>query len=181
MRRGIAIGTMLALLAIGLPVAAQPAGGDADLRLTVETMLGGLESTAGNEEWAALGESAVPHLLAIAADEGQRRSTRARAVAALGNFATPEVIAYLDGLLVPGGDEVLQRKALHALARTAGADGLERIQGFLTSDDTTLREAAVHALAVIKTDAARAALTAHRGAESSTAVQKAIDEELASW
>ncbi len=76
MRRGIAIGTVLALLAIGLPVAAQPAGGDADLRLTVETMLGGLESTAGNEEWAALGESAVPHLLAIAADEGQRRSTR---------------------------------------------------------------------------------------------------------
>jgi len=175
----LAIVTLVLGLLAAAPAAAEPS--DGDLRLTVETMLGGLESTSTNEQWAALGDGAVPHLLAILGDEGQKRSTRARAVAALGNFPTPEVVTALNALLEPDGDKVLQRKALHALARTGGVDQLDRIQAFLASDDTTLRQAAVHALAVIKTDAARAALEAHRAVESSTAVTKAIDEELARW
>jgi len=167
-------------LALGLLVAAPAAAEEAadDLRLTVETMLGGLETTATAEQWAALGEGAAPILLEIAGDESQRKSTRARAVAALGNFGQPEVVSFLEGLLAPGGDKVLQRKALFALAKAGGADQLERIAGFLGSEDTTLREAAVHALGEIGTPAAKAKLEAHRAGESSTAVLEAIDEEL---
>ena len=167
-------------LALGLLLAAPAAAEESsdDLRGTVETMLGGLETTATAEQWAALGEGAAPILLEIAGDESQRKSTRARAVAALGNFAQPEVVAFLEGLLAPGGDKVLQRKALHALAKAGGAAQLERIAGFLGSDDTTLREAAVHALGVLGTPEAKARLEAHRATEGSTAVLKAIDEEL---
>jgi len=165
-------------LAVGLAAPATAQTTD-DLRTTVETLLGGFEKPATDAEWQALGEGAVPHLQAIAADGEFPRSTRARAVAALGNFATPEVIGYLAGLLAPGGDEVLQRKALRALARTGGAAQLEPIAGFLAHDSSVLREAAAHALGLIGTPEAKAALEARRAVETSTAVTKAIDEELA--
>ncbi len=164
--------------ALATPALAQTDDGG-DLRSTVEAMLGGFERPATDDDWQVLGARAVPHLLAIAADESVARSTRARAVAALGNFDSPESITYLAGLLAPGGDAVLQRKALRSLARTGGATHLTLIGGYLESEDTVLRESAAHALGLIATDEARAALEARRAIETSTAVQKAIDEELA--
>ena len=164
--------------ALSVSAAAQPAA-EGDARASVEAMLGGFESAASDEEWQTLGAVAVPHLLAIAVDESVPRSTRARAVAALGNFPTAESVALLTGLLAPGGDSVLQRKALRALARTAGDAHTPLIAGYLESEDTVLREAAAHALGIVGTGAARNALLARREVETSTAVQKAIDEELA--
>ncbi len=150
-----------------------------DVRATVETMLGGFEKPASDGEWQAHGEEAIPHLLSFAGDESLPRSTRARAVAALGNFSTPEVVTYLSGLLAPGGDDVLQRKALRSLARTAGAEQLATIASYLEHESSVLRESAAHALGLVGTAEARSALEARRIVETSTAVQKAIDEELA--
>jgi len=164
---------LTALLAA--PVTAQET--DEDLRRSVETLLGGFEKPAGDADWAALGEPAVPHLLAIARDEAQPRSTRARAITAMGNFDTPDVRSYLVEIL-DSGDATLQRKALRPLARTAGAEEMSRIAGFLDSDNTTLREAAAHALGLIGTDEARALLTARLAVETSEAVTQAIEEEL---
>lgn len=172
------ISAMTIAIAIATPAVAQSTDG-ADLRSTVETMLAGFEKTATDAEWQALGPEAVPHLLAIADDGSGTRSTRARAVNALGNFATPEVVSFLAALLAPGGDSALQRKALRSLARTGGADQLSRIAGFLENEDSVLREASAHALGLIGTEEARAALQTRRAVETSTAVQKAIDEELA--
>ena len=164
--------------AVAMPAMAQ-SNESSDLRSTVETMLAGFEKTATDAEWQALGPEAVPHLLAIAGDGEGTRSTRARAINALGNFATPDVVTYLSGLLAPGGDATLQRKALRSLARTAGAEQLPLIAGYLEHDDAVLREAAAHALGLIGTEEARQALQARRSVETSTAVRKAIDAELA--
>ncbi len=164
--------------AVATPALAQ-SNESSDLRSTVETMLAGFEKTATDPEWQALGPEAVPHLLAIARDEAGTRSTRARAINALGNFPSPEVVGYLAGLLAPGGDSTLQRKALRSLARTGGEEQLTLIAGYLEHEDTVLREAAAHALGIVGTDAARQALQTRRAVETSTAVQKAIDEELA--
>jgi len=158
------------------PAAAQTT--DEDLHKSVETLLAGFEKPAGDDDWAALGVAAVPHLLAIAQDEVQPRSTRSRAITALGNFDTPEVRAYLVTVL-ESGDSTLQRKALRPLARTAGAEELARIGGFLDSDNSTLREAAAQALGVIGTEEAKSLLSARLEVETSEAVTKTIEEELA--
>ena len=165
---------LLLVAALALPAVAQTT----DVRKTVETLLGGIEKPAGDDEWVALGDVAVPHLLAIAGDEGTTRSTRARAVAALGNFSGEEVVGFLRQVL-DSGDATLQRKALRSLARAGGAAELERIGAFLDSENTTLREAAAHALGILGTDEARAALTARLAVETSTAVTATIEEELA--
>ena len=168
---------LLAIAALlAAPASAQTT--DDDLRKSVETLLGGLENPAGDADWAALGEAAAPHLVAIAQDEAQPRSTRSRAITAMGNFDTAEVRGYLVEVL-ESGDATLQRKALRPLARTAAADELARIAGFLDSDNTTLREAAAQALGVVGTEEAKSLLSARLEVETSEAVTKKIEEELA--
>ena len=174
MFRGILACTLMVGLA--LPVTAQAK--DDDMRHTVEVMLGGFERPATDDEWMALGDAAVPHLLDIAQDSGQPRSTRTRAVSALGNFGTPDVVTYLETVLEPKGDAAMQRQALRSLARAGGAKKIDLIGGFLTSEDTTLREAAVRALGLMNAEAATTLLRTHQGAETSTAVLEAIEEEL---
>jgi HEAT repeat protein len=177
MSRGIRwIFALAVVVGLAAPAAAQTTD---DMKATVETMLGGFEKPAADDEWQALGAAAVPYLLSFAGDGALPRSTRARAVAALGNFPAPEVVTFLCGLLAPGGDDVLQRKALRALARTAGAEQLALIAGYLAHDSSVLRESAAHALGLVGTAEARSALEGRRAVETSTAVQKAIDEELA--
>jgi HEAT repeat protein len=121
----------------------------------------------------------VPHLLAIAGDETRRTSERARAISALGNFATDDVKVYLTTVLTEQAHNSLQRNALRSLARTGGAERLALIASFLAHEDSTLREASAHALGLVGTDEAHAALQARRAAETSEAVIAAIDEELA--
>ncbi len=169
--------TLIALCCALLSPAVADAS-DEDVRQTVEAMLAGFEKPADDAAWVTFGDQAVPHLLAIAGDEGRPRSTRMRAVAAMGNFDRPEVRAHLRDVLT-AGDAPLQRKALRSLAMIAGADELPLLASFLDVDDTTLREAAAHALGTVGTAEARAALEARRARETSTAVLKAIDEELA--
>ncbi|MDP7112914.1 MAG: HEAT repeat domain-containing protein, partial [Myxococcota bacterium] len=66
-----------------------------------------------------------------------------------------------------------------SLARTAGAEQLATIASYLEHESSVLRESAAHALGLVGTAEARSALEARRIVETSTAVQKAIDEELA--
>ena len=171
-------GILACTLFVGLALPASAQTDTSDLRQTVETMLGGFESPASDDEWAALGTGAVPHLLDVAQDSGQPRSTRTRAVSAMGNFATPEVVAYLEEVLAPKGDAAMQRQALRALARAGGIKKIDVVGGYLQSEDTTLREAAVHALGLMNAEEATTLLESHQGSETSSAVLKAIEEEL---
>ncbi len=171
-------GILACTLIVGLALPASAQTKSTDLRGTVEAMLGGFEQPASDEEWQAVGADAVPHLLDIAQDSGQPRSTRTRAVSALGNFSTPEVVAYLEEVLAPKGNSAMQRQALRALARTGGVKKIDVVGGFLQSEDTTLREAAVRALGLMNAEAATTLLKSHQASETSTAVLTAIEEEL---
>ncbi len=172
--------THAAVAALVLSLWAPAAAQEPDLRETVLTMLGGYEApAAADADWVALGAGAAPHLLAIAADGAQPTSRRARAIAALGNFPGADVESYLASVLSEPVHNSLQRNALRSLARTAGASRLSLIASFLAHEDSTLREAAVHALGVIGTPEARAAIEARRPVETSSAVTAAMDAELA--
>lgn len=171
-------GILACMLMVGMALPAAAQTDSTDMRQTVESMLGGFERPASDDEWAALGSDAVPHLLAIAQDSGQARSTRTRAVSALGNFATPEVVTYLVEVLAPKGDAAMKRQALRALARTGGVKKIDVIGGYLQDEDTTLREAAVRALGLMNAQEATTLMESHQGAETSSAVLKAIEEEL---
>jgi HEAT repeat protein len=171
-------GILACMLMVGMALPATAETKSAELRQTVESMLGGFERPASDDEWAALGADAVPHLLDIAQDAGQPRSTRTRAVSALGNFSTPEVVTYLEEVLAPKGDAAMKRQALRALARTGGVKKIDAIGGYLQSEDSTLREAAVHALGLMNAQEATALMETHQASETSSAVLKAIEEEL---
>ncbi len=160
-------------------LAATAAAQQTDLRKTIETMLGGFEETATDAQWQALGEDAVKHLVVIGKDDSRLVSQRARAVSALGNFNTEMSVTYLAIVLEHDEPAALQRNALRALARTGGGAKVTLIGGFLGHEDSALREAAAHALGLIATDEARALMEARRAIETSTAVRRALDEELA--
>ena len=126
---------LAALLASGTAVAAD-ATKDAVL-----TALSGFEAAPTAEGLQATGDNVDAQLRAIYNDTEESKSTRARALHALGWFpADANRTILVDAL--DGDDSLMARKAAYALGNGWGEAALPELKRALAADDTQLRMAA---------------------------------------
>jgi HEAT repeat protein len=103
------------------------------------------------------------------------RSKRTNAVVALGWYPTEEHHLFLSALVNdPAGDKSLRRSAVHALANGWGDAALPDLSKALADDDVQLRNQAARAMGRIGSPAAKAALQARLGVETSAMVRETI-------
>ena len=168
-----------ALFALALLLAAPGAAQAADLRDAVLTQIGGFEDPVDATSLQGLGDEVGPTLMAIAEDRTVPRTTRARALAALGWFPTDQTRALLVAAL-DGTDALLARKAVVGLGRGWGAGALPELSRALGSEDAHLREAAARALGSLEAPEARAALEARLAVEETAHVRETLSAALGS-
>lgn len=172
--------TGLALSALLAGLLASPARADDALRATVLEHLSAYETPATAEDLRALGEGVGPELFAIAQDPAVSRTRRVGAVYALGWFPTEERRAWLTAQLGDGSvDSQIRRSAGWALANGWQEAALPTLTAALADPDAQLRNQVVRAVARIGTPAARDALTARLGVETSSMVRTTIQDSLA--
>ena len=164
----------LVLLFFGLMPSLALAG---PLRAQVLPQLQGIEDAPAAESLRALGPGVDAELMEIFQDSSQPRSTRARALHALGWFPTPESRLILVGAL-DGEDRVLARKAVTALGEGWGADALPELGRALGAADVHTRESAARALGNLNLPEANALLEARLKIEDSSTVQQTITTSL---
>lgn len=146
---------------------------------SVEALLSGVETTATSEQWAAVGNDAVPVLVSVLNDEQQSVVRRGRAAIALGNFAVTEGVAalraVLDTTLTPNH---LRRKAIVALARVDGQASIAVLGKQLEHRSKRVRETAIRAVGEVATTTAQELLRARVALEKSSYLQDVLAEEL---
>lgn len=168
MHRALVIVGLLVLLVPGRSLAQT---GAPPTRESLVSMLSGFEDTPTLAEIRALGEAAVPLLVAIHDDPSVIAPVRLRAVEAVGAFTTPAARRFLLRVLAdPSEPTAVVREAIEALASAAGPEAVSPIGAFLASDDRGVRERAIEALGTIDTAAARRLLAAHVAREHDAAL-----------
>lgn len=151
------------------PVRAQDAA--APSRDALVAMLSGFEDAPTLADVRALGEGAVPVLIAIHDDPSVIAPARLRAVEAVGAFTSAEARTFLLRVMHdPAEPAAVVREAIEALASAAGAEAIGPIREFLRSPDRGTRERAIEALGAIGTVAARRVLEAHVAHEHDAAL-----------
>ncbi len=170
------LGPMLCalLLTLLVPVAASA---QAPRRDVVEELLGGIESSATETEWRAMGEGTVPVLVAIFDDASEPQVVRFRAVWAARFFPTAASRSFLERVVRDASQPgMVVRSAAQSLAAAFDRSAVSTIAPLLTHADPAVREATIAALGRVGGSEARAALVARRGRETelSAALERAI-------
>lgn len=166
----------------------QPAGNTApsasleEVRDKVMVLLSGIEHIPTKEEFQRAGteDQVVGVLDGIARDNGSKLRFRANAAAALGNFPRPDTRKTLEALITEEGlNEVIRRPSVKAYGFAFGAEAVPLLSKVLEFKDRNTREAALRALADVKTPAARQAIEVHSKIETDDALRKLAQETLA--
>jgi hypothetical protein len=164
MNSALALSLLAALL--GAPTA--PAPDEADLRSTIETYLGAIETPVPEERWRQLGPRAAPILAAIVASGDALPTDRARSLHALG-LVDPQEASRLAGPLAADAQapQVLRVTALRTLGAVLPAARLRTaLQPTLAGD----RSPVVRAVAA-------EVLARHGGAEGCRMVKASVAGE----
>lgn len=144
-------------------------------REQIVTMLSGFEDTPTLAQMRALGDGAVPILIALYDDPAVIQPVRLRAVEAMGAYASPEARTFLLRLIHErGASPILVREAIEALGQSQGASAIPVISPLLSSPTRAIRESAIEALGAIGTPAAHAQLTRRQPQEHDTALRARI-------
>lgn len=160
---------LLALLFV-VVVMPEPASAQAPRREVVEEFLGGIESSATEAEWRAMGEGTVPVLVSIFDDASEPQPVRLRAVWAARFFATEVSRRFLTRVASdPSQPGMVVRSAAQSLAAAFDRSAVATLGPLLTHADPAVREATIAALARVGGPEARAALVARRGRETELA------------
>jgi len=159
-------------------LAVAPAQADDALRVTIVSLLSGVEDPVRAEELRALPGDVGAELLALAGS-GPSTATRERAAYALGWFPTEAHRSWLATTLAdrtaPSG---LRRNAAWALANGWGEGALDLLAPALADEDVQLRAQVARALARVGTPACRAAIEARLGVESNAMVRSTLNTAL---
>lgn len=157
---------------------APTASAQAPRREVVEELLAGIESSATEAEWRAMGEGTVPVLVAIFDDASEPQPLRLRAVWAARFFATSASRAFLDRVVSDASQPgLVVRSAAQSLAAAFDRSAVPSLRALLTHADPAVREATIAALARVGGSEARAALVARRGRETELAA--ALEQAIA--
>jgi HEAT repeat protein len=144
-------------------------------REALVTMLSGFEDTPTLAQMRALGDGAVPMLVALYDDPQVIQPVRLRAVEAMGAYTTPAARTFLLRVIrEPGQSPIVVREAVEALAQSQGASAIPQIAPLLSSQERAIREGAIEALGSIDTTAARQRLTQHLPDEHDTDLRARI-------
>ena len=163
---------LLSLVGLGALLSSAPALADDALRGKVNDLLLAFETPADAEDYQALGPGVEAELMAVAQDDEQAISKRARALQALAYVPSAEGRAYIEAVLAdPGQESLLRRQAAIALATGWPTDNAAPLTAALNDGDTQLRIAAAKALALSKDPKAPAALEARLAIEENEAVK----------
>lgn len=163
----------LLLLLVGVALAQQV--DDAKLM----DLLRQLDDAPTQADYDALGPEVGASLLAVAQDDSQSHSVRARAIVALGWYPSDEGRVWLEATLAQAdGDSLYRRKSAHALATGWGVDALPALTPALASDDVQLRMATARAVGALEDPAATQLLQARLEVETEASVQKVLREQV---
>jgi HEAT repeat protein len=170
--------SLLLVASFGL-VHAPLAHADDTLRAQVVDLLSAYEEPATAAQLRALGADVGAELLAVAQDTTLSHTRRAGAVFALGYFPTDAHRGWLSALATTeGGDSLLRRKAVYALAAGWGDAALLDLGRALAAPDTQLRAATARALGRIGSPAAQDTLRARLAAEADPMVRSTLSSAL---
>jgi HEAT repeat protein len=160
---------LLALLFV-LVLPRQTASAQAPRREVIEELLGGIESSATEAEWRAMGEATVPLLVAIFDDASEPQPVRLRAVWAARFFSTEASRRFLTRVASDASQPgMVVRSAAQSLAAAFERSAVPVIAPLLAHADPAVREATIAALVRVGGSEARAALAARRGRETELA------------
>ncbi len=138
-------------------------------------MLSGFEDTPTLAQIRALGEGAVPILIALHDDPQVIQPVRLRAVEAMGAFSTSDARTFLLRVIRdPAESPIVVREAIEALGQSQGASAVPQIGRMLSSPTRAIREGAIEALGTIGNAAARQQLTQHQAHERDTTLRERI-------
>lgn len=172
MRAFLSVAFVVLSLCLGATAFAQSAP---PTRASIEQMLSGFEDTPTLAQVRALGEGAVPLLVAIHDDAQVIQPLRLRAVTAVGAFSTEPARVFLVRVVHdPNEPALVVREAILALARSQGAGAVPIVTPFLSSTTRSVREGAIEALGSIGTAAARRRLSVHQAHEHDAALRDRI-------
>lgn len=157
-----------------------PPPGRSELRPRVEALLGGYEFEPSKQDWQRLGPDALNVLVAIANDDKQLPSRRARAIASMIHFEGPAVSANLatftDSKTLP---MTLRATAAEVLIARDGEKALSRVSPLLSATDPRVRETVAKSLGRLGSADARKTLASRLEKEQDPAVREAIQQGLA--
>jgi len=166
---------LLLILVLALPAAASAQQSAPLTRDALVTMLSGFEDTPTLAQIRALGDGAVPMLIALHDDAQVIQPVRLRAVEAMGAFSTPEARTFLLRVIHdPQESPIVVREAIEALGQSQGAAAVPQISAMLSSHDRVVRESAIDALGTIDTAAARHRLAQHASHETDATLRQRI-------
>ena len=177
----LAASLLIATPAIGQEAPEEPrAERSADaVKKRVDVLLSGIEDVPSDEDWARLGDAAVPALVEIVRDRQAKVVKRGRAAIGLGNFDTDTSRQALRMLLVDSTTpSLLLRKSMIALARLEGDGATDAVAKHLDHKSKRVREQAIKTLGELQTAPAQAALGARAKVEKSRYLKDLIDAEL---
>lgn len=177
----LAASLLIATPAVGQEAPEEEAAEQAtdDVKQRVEVLLSGIEDVPSEEDWARLGDAAVPALVEIARDRKAKVVKRGRAAIGLGNFDTDSSKQALRMLLVDSSTPtLLLRKSMIALARLEGPAAVQPVAKHLDHKSKRVREQAIKTLGGLQTGPARAALGARSQVEKSRHLKEMIETEL---
>lgn len=175
-----------AVLLVATPVLAQDTSppqvaqaADA-MKPRVDVLLSGIERVPTPDDWAALGDGAVPVLIAVMNDGDTKIVTRGRAAIGLSHFATAESAAALRALLADAATPgLLVRKGIVALTKIEGERALPVLTPHLAHTSRRVREQAIAAIGEIRTEQAQEVLGSRHREETSRYLRDLIAIELA--
>lgn len=170
----------LAALLLAPPApASEPMTAD-PLRSQILAMIGGFHHLPDESEWKALPPRAQEILIEIASDPGQPAFKRARAIAALAWFPSPETKTFLTGV-IQNRDKfkpMLRRKAVRALLVAYRDEAVPVTTPLLKEDDPLMREAVVEGLGELGTPLALSTLRTHLVLEPESWLRKRMEIHL---
>ena len=168
---------LAAMLTIGAALPSALSAGTSTA--SILPMLSAYESMPSRDEWLALGNDAVPVLVAIAADEKEASFRRARALTVLGYFSDPRAHRALSTVAGdPTAPGTLRRAALLAFTKQDVVRALPILEQALAAADPRMRQAAVKSLAESASVDARQMLERHQRREREPFLIEAVESAL---
>lgn len=153
-----------------------PQAPQANTEARIRLLLSGYDSFPTADELRAVSPAAPAFLMQIAQDKTALPTLRNRAIDALGYFDEPEVKAFLTVILTEPdtAPEMGVHKAITALMKLEGEDGLGQVSPFLQHEDVQLRLTAVEAIGNFGGRGGRVLLEERRKIEPSKMVKDKI-------